>query len=248
MIRVAAPITPRLPYTTSRLLTTKYSSYIDVSPLVNPQTHLIMASIYIPEFPRCQPPSAYLYYPDHSLQVNLRIHLISASKCIYILPCSWPSSTSLRSHYHHEVKQRILTARIRASIPFHTSHDIEREIMRKKCSGSSSLGRGWENMLIYPVVSNRTNCIGRSKISESVRDQELGKIECVFCKMGKCLSTLGSPKQIPPVPQTLSIIPVLLDAPCRLLPVKRNRGGAVEWIFLPQWPPRAFLSPPNRHL
>jgi len=66
---------------------------------------------------------------------------------------------------------------------------------------------GREDMEGYLAVRNHTNGVDLQQLGKSAWDQQLGKIDCVFCIM-RCLSTLEFPKYIPPVAQFISIIPV----------------------------------------
>jgi hypothetical protein len=75
MNRVSAPVTPPSRTTTSRLITTNYSSNLAWS----------------------QPPKASLNSLDHSLQVYLQTYTITTSKCIFKLPRSQPPSISTNS-------------------------------------------------------------------------------------------------------------------------------------------------------
>jgi len=82
----------------------------------------------------------------------LWVHLLLASKCISKLAQSWPPSTSLSAHNHSVVIQW-------------SSCWIERKFVRNSCSGSSSIGTGWENMKAYPAMRNHTKCVDLWKLS-----------------------------------------------------------------------------------
>jgi len=90
-------------------------------------------------------------------------------------------------------------------------------------------------------VMTHTNCVDLLKLSKSAWDQELGKIECVFCIMRWCLSSLGFPIYILRVAQSVSDIPVSLYPP-RRLPLTKLNGCGEKRIVLPQQPPGASQS------
>jgi len=61
-----------------------------------------------------------------------------------------------------------------------SSLGIRRELVRKRHSDSSCVGREWEYMKGYPTRRNLTNCLDLSMLSKSAWAQELGMIDCVF--------------------------------------------------------------------
>jgi len=54
---------------------------------------------------------------------------------------------------------------------------IQREFVRKSGSGSRRVGRGWEEVTVYPAMRNHSNCVDLGNLGKSEWDQELGKIE-----------------------------------------------------------------------
>jgi len=58
---------------------------------------------------------------------------------------------------------------------------------------------------LQEYMSNQTNCVDLWKLGKCAWDQELGKMESVFCIMRWCLSTLGSLKYILHVAYSISV-------------------------------------------
>jgi hypothetical protein len=78
--------------------------------------------------------------------------------------------------------------------------------VRKIYSGLSTITRGWEDMNGYLAVRNDTNYVELWHFSKSMLNQELRKIEFVFCII-RCLSALKSPKCILTAAGMITIIP-----------------------------------------
>ena len=188
-------------------------------------TRSITASKCISKLAWSGPQSASLSSLDHGLYVYLQTGSITTSACISNLAPSPPQSVSHNSLNHSVVNCWGWNAYIPSSTLRRTSPGIRKEFMRKSGSDSRSVGsvfRGYEGIPSYDeqhklggsmsawqeCIMNLTNCVDLWKLGKSVWRQELGKRECVFCIMGRCLSTLGSAKYRLPVAESISIIPV----------------------------------------
>jgi len=154
--------------------------------------------------------SASLCALDPGLNVYLQTHSITAYIWISILARSRPRSVHLSSLDHGVVKHWSENAGSPSSTLHHTSHGIRREFLTKRGSGPRNVGKGWADLKGYLAMMNHTNSVDLWKLGNSVWDQELGKIDCVFHIMRWCLSTRRSPKYILPVPESISGIPLSL--------------------------------------
>jgi len=76
-------------------------------------------------------------------------------------------------------------------------------------------------MIDYPAMENHTNCVDLWKLGQSVWNQQLGKIQCIFCCMimRSCLSTPGPSKYLLPITEA----PVATTSPGGLLKSQKPR-------------------------
>jgi len=195
------------------------------------QSRSITASKSMSQLARSRPPGESPNLLDHGLPVHLQTQSITASdyiskqitasKCFSKLARLSPLNVSLSSLDHGVVKWWSLLAASPSSTLRCTSYGIQREFLRKSGSCWRRVGRGWEDMKGYPAMMNHTNCVdpwmlGKSAwgtthcmglwmLGNSAWDQELGKIECIFCIVRWCLSTQGSAKYVLPVAESIAI-------------------------------------------
>ena len=78
----------------------------------------------------------------------------------------WWNNGARRQRAHHEHSAAPLAA-------------FKKEFLRKSCSSSRSIGRGWENMML-PSREDPGNCVVPRHPRKSEWDQKLGKLNCVI--------------------------------------------------------------------
>ena len=124
---------------------------LDYSLWVYLQAHTIMFS----KLTQWAPPTASPNSLDHSFQEYLQCRSMTAFKLAELLP--W--SASLSSLDYGGVKLWSLKPDSQLWKLHCTSHGIRREFIRKCCSSSNCIGRGWDDINGYPAITNHTNCV-----------------------------------------------------------------------------------------
>ena len=214
------------------------------------QTSSIMAFKCISKLARSWSWSASVTWLDHGLPVYIQTRSITASKFAW----SGPSS-SFPNLFDHQPPSASPNSPDYSAVERWSCDGIRREFVRKSSSGSSSVWRGWEDMMGYPAMRKHKYCVDLWMPGKSAWDQELWIMDCVFRIMRWCVYTphcsvhLRYPWiSIPPLRCSICLcFPFILVCPLRFPPAKLNGGGG-NAIFSPQWPPSAALSSLIRHL
>jgi len=147
----------------------------------------------------------------------------------------WWHDAAERPRAHHQYSAEICNC-------------VQREFQTISDSYSRSVDSVWEDTKRYLAVRNHTDCVDLWKLYNSVWNQEFGKIECVFHMMKYSLYTPKSPKYIPSIAQSISVIPVFSYTTHSLHLDKLSGGGGENQIFPPQWHPCASLYSLNQCL
>jgi len=197
-------------------------------------------------FVRSQPPRASLNSLNNGLQVHHQIHSIVFWKCISRFTRSRPRSTSPNSR-DHGLEVHLYVHVIMVWYNSGALMVSEGILWESTDSGLRSAGSGSQDMKAYQAIRNHRNCVALGKFCKSAWNQQLGKIECVFCIM-KCLSTVESPKHILPVAGTISIIPQSPYASACFPPANWMAVVGETQIVLLQRPQSTSLSFRNEHL
>ena len=144
------------------------------------------ASKYCSNLAPSRPQSASPNLLDHSLEVYLQTHSITASECISKLTL-WCCKT-LELERRHPIINSL------AHLAWHLKgiHEKERFWLEER----TKRVRGYDGI---PTIMNRTNCFDLWKLGKSAWDRLLGRIVWELFRIRWCLSTPGLSKFIVPV-------------------------------------------------